>query len=92
MRKALTVIVVMSVFATQAIGLTSGQANIVLLMLTVVAVVASFGWGFAVERFGPKRTLMYVLGSWCVGLLIAASQCSWIKPFSIRTMSNQYAG
>ena len=68
-----TVIVVMSVFATQAIGLTSGQANIVLLMLTVVAVVASFGWGFAVERFGPKRTLMYVLGSWCVGLLIAAS-------------------
>jgi UMF1 family MFS transporter len=68
-----TVIVVMSVFATQAIGLTSGQANIVLLMLTVVAVVASFGWGFAVERFGPKRTLMYVLASWCVGLLIAAS-------------------
>ena len=68
-----TVIVVMSVFATQAIGLTSGQANIVLLMLTVVAVVASFGWGFAVERFGPKRTLMYVLASWCVGLVIAAS-------------------
>jgi UMF1 family MFS transporter len=68
-----TVIVVMSVFATQAIGLSQAEANIVLLMLTVVAVVASFGWGFAVERFGPKRTLMYVLGSWCVGLLIAAS-------------------
>ncbi len=68
-----TVIVVMSVFATQAIGLTSAQANIVLLMLTIVAVVASFGWGFAVERFGPKRTLMYVLASWCVGLVIAAS-------------------
>jgi UMF1 family MFS transporter len=68
-----TVIVVMSVFAIQAIGLTSAQANIVLLMLTVVAVVASFGWGFAVERFGPKRTLMYVLASWCVGLVIAAS-------------------
>jgi UMF1 family MFS transporter len=68
-----TVIVVMSVFAVEAIGLTKAQANIVLLMLTVVAVVASFGWGFAVERFGPKRTLMYVLASWCVGLVIAAS-------------------
>jgi UMF1 family MFS transporter len=26
-----------------------------------------------VERFGPKRTLMYVLASWCVGLVIAGS-------------------
>ena len=68
-----TVIVVMSVFATQAIGLSSAGANIVLLILTVVAVIASFGWGFLVERIGPKRTLMYVLGSWCVGLIIAAS-------------------
>ena len=39
-----TVIVVMSVFATQAIGLSSGGANIVLLILTIVAVIASFGW------------------------------------------------
>ena len=66
-----TVIVIMSAFATQAIGLTKGQANMVLLLLTVVAVLASFGWGFLVERIGPKRTLMIVLGSWCVGLLIA---------------------
>ena len=68
-----TVIVVMSVFAVEAIGLTKAQANIVLLLLTIVAVVASFGWGFAVERLGPKRTLMIVLGSWCVGLIVAAS-------------------
>jgi MFS transporter, UMF1 family len=68
-----TVIVVMSVFATEAIGLTKGQANLVLLGLTVAAVIASFGWGFLVERIGPKRTLMIVLGSWCVGLVIAGS-------------------
>jgi MFS transporter, UMF1 family len=71
-----TVIVVMAVFATQAIGLTAGQANIVLLGLTVAAVLASFGWGFLVERIGPKRTLMIVLGSWCVGLVIAGSVLS----------------
>jgi UMF1 family MFS transporter len=71
-----TVIVVMSVFAVQAIGLTAGQANLVLLLLTIVAVLASFGWGFLVERIGPKRTLMFVLGSWCVGLVIVGSVLS----------------
>jgi UMF1 family MFS transporter len=71
-----TVIVIMSVFAVEAIGLTKTQANLVLLGLTVAAVVASFGWGFLVERIGPKRTLMIVLGSWCVGLLIAGSVLS----------------
>ena len=68
-----TVIVVMAVFATDAIGLTKAQANLVLLGLTIAAVLASFGWGVLVERIGPKRTLMYVLGSWCVGLVIAGS-------------------
>ncbi len=71
-----TVIVVMTVFATQAIGLTLGQANIVLLLLTVVAVVASLGWGRLVESIGPKRTLLIVLGSWCLGLLIAGAVLS----------------
>jgi MFS transporter, UMF1 family len=71
-----TVIVVMAVFATEAIGLTKAQANLVLLGLTVAAVISSFGWGILVERIGPKRTLMYVLGSWCVGLIIGGSVLS----------------
>jgi UMF1 family MFS transporter len=68
-----TVIVVMAVFATEAIGLTKGEANIVLLGLTLMPIVASFGWGFAVERLGPKRTLLIVLASWTLGLVILAS-------------------
>jgi MFS transporter, UMF1 family len=72
-----TVIVVMSTFAVKAIGLTEKTANLVLLGLTVAAVIASFGWGFLVERIGPKRTLMIVLGSWCVGLVIAGSVLSF---------------
>src|SRR5512146_218008 len=71
-----TVIVVMAVFATEAIGLTKAEANIVLLGLTVAAIVGSFGWGQLVERIGPKRTLMIVLGSWVVGLVIAGSVLS----------------
>jgi UMF1 family MFS transporter len=71
-----TVIVVMSVFAVEAIGLTKTQANLVLLGLTVAAVIASFGWGILVERIGPKRTLMIVLGSWCLGLVIGGAVLS----------------
>ena len=72
-----TVIVVMSVFAVEAIGLTKAQANLVLLGLTVAAVFASFGWGILVERIGPKRTLMWVLGTWCVGLIIGGAVLSF---------------
>jgi UMF1 family MFS transporter len=71
-----TVIVVMSTFAVNAIGFTEREANLVLLTLTVAAVLASFGWGFLVERIGPKRTLMIVLASWCVGLVIAGAVLS----------------
>lgn len=71
-----TVIVIMSVFAVQAIGISESLANVVLLVLTVVAVAASFGWGQLVERIGPKRTLLIVLGTWCVGLVIAGSVLS----------------
>jgi len=71
-----TVIVVMSAFVVGAIGLSKANANLVLLLLTVVAVIASFGWGALVERIGPKRTLLIVLGSWCVGLVIVGSVLS----------------
>jgi UMF1 family MFS transporter len=60
----------MSAFATQAIGFTSAEALNILLLLTVVAVLASFGWGQLVDRIGPRRTLLWVLLSWTGGLLL----------------------
>lgn len=71
-----TVIVVMSVVAKEAKGLTATQTNLLLLSLTVVAVVASFGWGRLVDGRGPKRTLMVVLASWAVGLTLGAVSLS----------------
>jgi MFS transporter, UMF1 family len=65
-----TIIAVMSVVATKAMGLSDSVANLILLSLAIVAVVASFAWGRLVDRLGPKRTLMLVLGSWAVGLVI----------------------
>jgi len=59
-----TIIVVMAIVATEAMGLTNTVANLILLALAIVAVLASFGWGWTVDRLGPKRTLMIVLSSW----------------------------
>jgi UMF1 family MFS transporter len=71
-----TAIVIMAVFATKAIGMSKTQANLMLLLLTVVAVIASFLWGRAVEAWGPRRTLLAVLGSWCLGLVVVGSVLS----------------
>jgi UMF1 family MFS transporter len=65
-----TVIVVMSVFAVRAVGFSDQETLFVLLLLTVVAVVTGFFWGWLSDRIGPKRTLMIVLGVWVVGLLL----------------------
>ena len=65
-----TIIVVMAIVATEAMGLTNTVANLILLALAIVAVAASVGWGWAVDRLGPKRTLMIVLSSWSIGLVV----------------------
>jgi MFS transporter, UMF1 family len=77
-----TAIAVMSAFAVHAVGFTEGQALQVLLILTVVAVIASFGWGFLADRWGPRRTLFAVLATWAVGLAIITGFLSTV-PFLI---------
>jgi MFS transporter, UMF1 family len=71
-----TLIVVMAVVAVRAMGLTTSEFISMLLGLTVVAILASFCWGLAVDRFGPKRTLIWVLASWAVGLILGAGSLS----------------
>jgi UMF1 family MFS transporter len=71
-----TVIVVMTVVAVEAVGLTARDANLVLLGLTVVAIVMSVVWGWLVDRIGPRLTLRIVLASWAVGLVIGAISLS----------------
>jgi UMF1 family MFS transporter len=77
-----TAIAVMSAFAVHAVGFTEGQALQVLLVLTVVAVIASFGWGVLADRWGPRRTLFAVLATWAVGLVIITLFLSTV-PFLI---------
>jgi UMF1 family MFS transporter len=42
----------------------------------VAAFLASFGWGYLVDRLGPRRTLMIVLSSWAIGLSLGAISLS----------------
>lgn len=42
----------------------------------MAAILASFGWGYFVDRLGPRRTLMIVLASWAVGLVLGAVSLS----------------
>ena len=65
-----TVIVVMSVVTTEALLVSDATANVILLLLTVVAIGMSFFWGWLCDRIGPKRTLIIVLWSWAFGLVL----------------------
>ncbi len=65
-----TVIVVMSIVTTAVLGVSDATANLILLSLTFVAIAMSFVWGWLCDRFGPKRTLIWVLWSWAGGLVL----------------------
>jgi UMF1 family MFS transporter len=69
-----TVIVVMSVVTTEALGVSDRDANTILLGLTVVAIAMSFVWGAMCDRLGPKRTLIVVLGRGLSGWSSAGSR------------------
>jgi MFS transporter, UMF1 family len=60
----------MSVVVVKTMGLSEATANVVLLLLTLVAIAMSFVWGWLCDRQGPKRTLVVVLISWAVGLIV----------------------
>ena len=49
-----TIIVVMAIVATEAMGLSNTVANLVLLSLAIVAVIASFGWGCSRRSARPE--------------------------------------
>jgi UMF1 family MFS transporter len=66
-----TVIAFMGIYVTNEIGFTAGQAQLVLLVGIIAAVIGGFIWGPIVDRRGPKRTLDLVLGLWAVTFALA---------------------
>jgi UMF1 family MFS transporter len=65
-----TIIANMALYAIYAMGFEGGSEATLFVILTIPAVMGSYGIGRLVDRFGPKRTLSWVLMGWVV-LLVA---------------------
>jgi len=64
-----TIIANMALYAIFAMGFVKGSEATLFVILTVPAVIGSYGIGRLVDRFGPKRMLSWVLAGWIVLLL-----------------------
>jgi UMF1 family MFS transporter len=65
-----TIVTTMALYAIYAMGFTKGSEATLLLVLTIPAIFGSYMIGRMVDRFGPKRTLSWIIMSWIV-LLVA---------------------
>lgn len=65
-----TIIANMALYAIFAMGFKAGSEAGLFVILTIPAVLGAYGIGRLVDRFGPKRTLSWVLVGWVV-LLVA---------------------
>lgn len=75
-----TVILIMALYTVNvavATGLPEAEgqraANLIMLGAITFAVLGGFLWGWLTDRWGPKRTLQVVLGSWVGVFLMAAA-------------------
>lgn len=72
-----TIITNMALYAIFAMKFERGSEATLFVILTVPAVIGSYGIGKLVDRFGPKRTLSWVLASWIVllaAMIVAPAQ------------------
>src|SRR5258706_11897125 len=64
-----TIIANMALYAIFAMGFVKGSEATLFVILTVPAVIGSYGIGRLVDLFGPKRTLSWVLAGWILLLI-----------------------
>ncbi|HWN83187.1 MAG TPA: MFS transporter, partial [Candidatus Udaeobacter sp.] len=64
-----TIVAFMAVYAVVVMGFEAGAEITFFLVLTIPAVFGSVVTGHLVDRFGPRRTLLAVLGLWALLLL-----------------------
>src|SRR5437870_5035428 len=69
-----TIIANMALYAIFAMGFVKGSEATLFVILTVPAVIGAYAIGRLVDRYGPKRTLSWVLAAWIVllGAIIVA--------------------
>jgi UMF1 family MFS transporter len=74
-----TIIVFMGIYVTNEVGFNATEAQLVLLVAILAAVIGGLAWGVVVDRIGPKRSLNLVLLLWMFSraAAIAISLFSW---------------
>lgn len=77
-----TIIANMALYAIFAMGFVKGSEATLFVILTVPAVIGSYAIGRLVDRFGPKRTLSWVIAGWIVLLvsmiIVPSRSAFWI--------------
>jgi UMF1 family MFS transporter len=77
-----TIIANMALYAIFAMGFVKGSEATLFVILTVPAVIGAYAIGRLVDRYGPKRTLSWVLAGWIVllaSMIVAPSRGAfWI--------------
>ena len=68
-----TLVVFMGIYATQEVGFSDLQTQLVLLVGILAGPLGALGCGAAVDRIGPKRTLNGLLCLWASTLTLAAA-------------------
>ena len=68
-----TAVSFMALYAVTVLGLPPGGEVRLFVVLTIPAIAGSYAAGRAVDRFGPKRALVWVVFGWLVGVLAVAA-------------------
>lgn len=68
-----TAVSFMALYAVTVLGLPPGGEVRLFVVLTLPAIAGSYVAGRAVDRFGPKRVLVWVLFGWLAGVLAIAA-------------------
>jgi UMF1 family MFS transporter len=59
-----TLVFFVAIYATDELGYSIGEASRLAIVSIVCAVLGGLAWGVAVDRFGPRKTLLTVLALW----------------------------
>jgi UMF1 family MFS transporter len=82
-----TIVGFMTLYAVKAVGFDKGSEITLFLVLTVPSIFGSYVYGYLVERFGPKRSLMATLVLWIVLLsimiVVPGKQAFWLVGLAI---------
>jgi UMF1 family MFS transporter len=78
-----TAILFMGIYATNEVGFSETQTQVMLLVAIGAAVIGGLGFGLVVDRIGPKRSLNIVLIAWMAGLIGAIAIAVFNLPSSL---------